>query len=208
MALLAFAREKKHRRRRRVSSEVWNGDYHLYLQLPGEHLICLSGPFISITVKKDRSLNYFVMQNWLNYSKWQSKCPVNASFSFFHNRKTASGTTNLEMLLTVLGGNKGRTRGSIKGQEGSQMGSRLVRLHIISLTSICFPESNTETVASASPLHHDWWTKAVEVQTLSSSSASSHASITLPPCSVLHTSCIFLPPGPYSSFSFCSETHP
>lgn len=119
---------------------------------------------------------------------------------FLPNRKRAPGITNLKMLLNVLGGNKEKKPGSgLKDQEGSQTGSRLVWHHMVSLSSICFPESNTETVAVASALHCVWGAGTVEVRTLDPSSALSHASLTLALCSALHTSCLELLIHPFSS---------
>lgn len=87
----------------------------------------------------------------------------------------------------------------IMGQEGSQTGSRLVRHHMLSLSSICFPESNTEMVAAASALPCVWGAGTVEVRALSPSSALTHASLPLALCSALHTSCLELLINPFSS---------
>lgn len=87
----------------------------------------------------------------------------------------------------------------IKGQEGSQTGSRLVRHHMVSLSSVCFPESNTETVAAASALPCVWGAGTVGVRALYPSSALTHASLTLALCSASHTSCLELLIHPFSS---------
>lgn len=118
---------------------------------------------------------------------------------FLPSRRRAPGITNMKCLLMSLEETRKEPGSGIKGQEGSQTGSRLVRHHMVSLSSICFPESNTETVAAASALACVWGAGIVGVRALYPSSALTHASLTLALCSALHTSCLELLIHPFSS---------